>query len=442
MRAEMTKKIFLSLILFILFSGADKSKSPLGYREDAVVVKGKEIPSMLGAEIERFSLFRWSGKNFEPVAFQIDERTQEGNFIFPNGKKKNPELSNGQLDALDELVFMAWDTGASAPEPISFPEKASQGVEIIITDDIQGKKASVYLFSFANSPPRSEIDYVEHFVEEGRNYVRSFSYLFGEPIKQGFFDRLHLVSPDGVVAENMVDRIKGRGFIRSLGGLVKFNAGEQDTPAELVAWIDGPVRVVRRMEGGVNLFGLKIKLAGGSDNIFYQNYFYTPIFFTLPAGASSIMKGSYMIYTIDFNKNFLPSYYFDGVNKEPVVLDGRMDERERNLDMSSDHNWYAVGGEKGNLVVRMIIPVQWKDYATMTAFYVDDESQSDPPESEIGRHQPGFKLSGMFEAPSGKYNYYLYYMVSDKKLTQENVGVWLDILDHPLKITSKALTKK
>jgi len=442
MRKEIGEKLFLALILFVIFSGVDRNKSPLGYREDAVVVKGKEIASMLGTEIGRLSLFRWNGKNFETIPFQIDEKTAEGNFIFSNGKKKNPELADGKLSGQDELVFMAWDSGPSAPQDISFPEKADKGVEIVISDVILGKKASVYLFSFTNSPPRSEIDYVEHFVEEGRNYVRSARYLFGEPIKQGFFDRLHLVNSDGVVAENMVDRIKGRGFIRSLGGLVKFNAGEGDTPAELVAWIDGPVRVVRRMEGGVNLFGLKIKLAGGSDNVFYQNYFYTPIFFNLPAGASSIMKGSYMIYTIDFNKNFLPSYYFDGVNKNQMILDGKMDEKELDLDFSSDHNWYAVAGDKGNLVVRMIIPEQWKDYARMTAFYVDDDSQSDPPESELGRHQPGFKLSGMFEAPSGKYNYYLYYMVSDKKLTQENVGVWLDILDHPLRITSKALARK
>ena len=148
-----------------------------------------------------------------------------------------------------------------------------------------------------------------------------------------------------------------------------------------------------------------------------------------------------MIYTIDFNNKFKGSYYFDGVNKTPTAIDGKMDAPEKTLDLQTQHNWYAVGGDKGNLVERMIVPAQWKNIVTMTAFYVDDDSEADPPESEPGRHQFGFKLGGLFEAPAGKYTYYLYYMVPDKKVTPENVSVWLDILDHPLKVSAQTLTK-
>ncbi len=337
---------------------------------------------------------------------------------------------------------MARDAGEPAPEPISIPQGAEDGLKLVITDPLTKNQAFAYLLVFSSNPPRSTKDYVHHLVEEGRNFVKTDYYWFGEPIGEGFFDRLHLISPSGKLTPNIADRIKGRGHIRSLGGLVKIKAGEYNTPTDMVAWIDGPVRVIRRMLGGVELLGLKIRLSGGANNVFYMDWFYTPIFFSVPRGVSSLLKGSYMLYTIDFNQNFLGSYYFDPVNPDPVVLDGKMTEQEKNLDRETHHNWYAVGGDIGNLVERFIVPDEWKNFVKITTFYVDDSSEEDPPEAEPGRHQVGFKISGMFEVPPGKYEYRLYYMVSEKKLNQSTVQPWLNILDHPLKISVQKLEQK
>jgi len=433
--------IFLTAVLSF-FRFADSARAQLPYREDAVVVKGAQLSSLTGKELGSFSLMRWRGGKLEPIPFQIDEKTKEGAFVYPNGQKKNPQAGNGKLDAQDELVLMAWDAGEFAPASFPWPESAESGAQIIITDPVRNNKAVVYLFSFPSPPPISKGDYAQHLVEEGRNFVKTDHYYFGEPIAKGFFDRFHLVGPDGKIGPNLVDRIKGRGHITTMAGLVNLLRGENDTPADLMAWIDGPVRVVHRMEGGLELpLGIKVKLAGGSDNVFYRNYLYTPIFFSLPAGAASLLKGSYMIYTIDYNNKFKGSYYFDPVNKTPTVIDGKMDAQEKALNLESIHNWYAVGGDQGNLVERMIVPAQWKDYVRITTFYVDDDQEPDPPEDEPGRHQFGFKLGGLFEAPAGKYQYYLYYMVPDQKVTRENVSAWLDLLDHPLKIQSQPLSK-
>ncbi len=412
----------------------------IAYRQDAVVVKGQLVSGLAGKEIGNLGLMRWEKDTFAPVPFQVDEKTPEGAFVYGNGPKKNPQAGNGKLDGQDELVFMAWDTGEFAPDNFKWPENAVSGAQISVTDSARNNKSAVYLFYFSSGAPASKIDYAQHLVEEGRTFVKTDHYWFGEPIAKGFFDRFHFVGVDGKIGPNLVDRIKGRGYISALG--IHLIRGENDTPADLVAWIDGPVRVVHRMEGGLELpLGIKVKLAGGSDNVFYRNYLYTPIFFSLPAGAASLLKGSYMIYTIDFNNNFKGSYYFDPVNKTPTLIEGKMDAQEKGLNLDTVHNWYAVGGDHGNLVERMIIPIQWKDTVKMTGFYVDDDKESNPPESEPGRHQFGFKLSGMFEAPSGKYTYYLYYMVPDKKVTWENVPVWLDVLDHPLKVQCQPLSK-
>jgi hypothetical protein len=435
--------IFFTLaFLAMIMPAVGRSESPLDYRPDGVVVKGKQVTDMLNEKISNLSLMRWNGKSFEPIPFQVDEKTPDGGFIYQYGPKKNPELGNGKLDNQDELVFMAFDAAAPAPESAKSLAGAVKGEEIVIANSQNGDKAAVYLFSFSANPPRSQTDYVQHVVEGGRNWVKTDHYWFGEPQAKGFFDRFHLVQQDGKMGPNTVDRIKGRGHISTLGGMVNMVKGEQDTPADLIAWIDGPVRVVHRMEGGVELLGLKLKLAGGSDNVFYRTYLYTPIFFSLPPGAGALLKGSYMIYTIDFNQSYKGSYYFDVTTKTPTTLDGKMDATEKNLDKKTSHTWYAVGGDKGSMVVRMIVPDQWKGVVTETTYYEDSDTDQDPPESEPGRHQVGFTLGGMFEAPAGKYSYYLYYMVPEKKVTQENIGPWLDVVDHPLKISGKALTAK
>jgi len=427
-------------VLVVAVLTASMAMAQLPARQDGVVVKAEQVPGLEGEKIGQLGLMRWSGKEFQPVPFQIDEKTPEGNFIYPEGSKKNPQLLNGKLEAQDELVFMAWDAGALAPEGTRWPESAVKAAELVLTDPESNARAAVYLFAFSGAVPNSGVDYARHLVEDGRNFVKTGRYWFGEPQAKGFFDRLHLVGPDGKVGANMVDRIKGRGHIRTIGGLINMVKGENDTPADLVGWIDGPVRVVHRMEGGIELpLGIKIKLAGGSDNVFYSNYYYTPIFFSLPTGAASLLKGSYMIYTIDFNQKFKGSYFFDAANKTPVPLDGKTEDAEKKLDLTTHHNWYAVTGDKGNMVVRMIIPEQWKGAVTLTTFYVDNEAEADPPESEPGRLQPGLKIGGMFEAPAGKYTYILYYMVSDKKLNWDGVDPWLDILDHPLKVSAKSL---
>lgn len=429
-------------VIFVLLFYSVPGFAQLDYRPDGVVVKGRQLPDMCGQTISQLGLMRWNGKEFEPVPFQVDEKTADGGFIYTNGPKKNTQLGNSKVDVQDELVFMAFDAARQAPETAKLPAGAVKCEEIFLADTVRGDKAAVYLCAFSASPPRSQADYARHVTEGGRNWVKTDHYWFGEPEAKGFFDRFHLVGQDGKMGPNVVDRIKGRGHISTMGGMINMVKGEGDTPADLTGWIDGPVRVVHRMEGGVELLGLKLKLAGGSDNVFYRTYLYTPIVFSLPTGAGALLKGSYMIYTIDFNQTFKGSYYFDVTTKTPTTLDGRMDAQEKNLDAKTSHTWYAVGGDKGSMVVRMIVPDQWKNVVTETTYYVDDDAGKDLPEGEPGSHQVGFKLGGMFEAPAGKYQYFLYYMVPDKKVGPDNIGPWLDVVDHPLKQSAKVFPGK
>jgi hypothetical protein len=160
------------LALFIFFSvfsalprGLEAAKKTLKRTEDPVIIEGKDLMSLLGSRPDRLSLMAWTYDGFQPVPFQMDERDEKGEYVFTmsvEGGKTTPSNEADQdpkLDANDELVFMVFDAGDRHPE-VSFPDGVDKGVEIEITDPVDGGKAWIYLFAFKNEAPRSGLDYV------------------------------------------------------------------------------------------------------------------------------------------------------------------------------------------------------------------------------------------------------------------------------------------
>lgn len=110
---------------------------------DEVVIKASQLPLFSGFDINRLALFRWSGTNFEPIPFQVDEvadvvqlvppvaHCAEDTFpIPPNAavcERNYAFLDDGTVgggdpgfDDFDELVFLARDTGPQAGD-LSYP---------------------------------------------------------------------------------------------------------------------------------------------------------------------------------------------------------------------------------------------------------------------------------------------------------------------------------
>ena len=100
----------------------DTTARKLDRRMDPVVVRGEWLEPFLGTRLEALRLYRHGDGQYEPIRFQVDERTPEGAWIFPHGKKNNGSEGDGLLDERDVLLFMARDAGARA-----HPETPLQG---------------------------------------------------------------------------------------------------------------------------------------------------------------------------------------------------------------------------------------------------------------------------------------------------------------------------
>ncbi len=119
---------------------------------DAVVVEGKLLPEVLGKPLSNLRLYSYKNKTFEPIRYQIDEMTEDGDWIFPEGPVPNGNLTNGKLDAWDKLTFMVEDMGDKIIKQ-AWPSGYTSGSEIEIADPFTGEKGWCYFLYFESNPP-------------------------------------------------------------------------------------------------------------------------------------------------------------------------------------------------------------------------------------------------------------------------------------------------
>ncbi len=440
----MRKIVLVSFIMMtgiaLLFAGVllagGKAEKTLERSEDPVVIKASDLGNMKGANIEKLSLFAYNDGSFQPVPFQVDERLADGLYIYTEGPDNNADKGNKKMDGHDELVFMARDSGDKAPADASLPCSPSQSMELALSDPAKGGKAWLYFAECGDNAPRSGRDYVSHEFDGSRDWVKSDRYHFSEKRGESYFDWLALKDESGEVEDNLVDRLKGRGTIRAAAGMIKIDTPESDVKGSLKAWIDGPVRVIHLMEGYIKFSVVKLNIGGVSQNLFYPNYFVTPITVNTPVPPDSVLTSFGMRYAIDWNEEFEGTRYYDPVNDQGVTLDGEMSEAEKNMDYETGHEWYALAGEEGNMVVRLVLPDKWRGVVPQKLYYVDDEDAEDPPESEPGQRCAGFVMDDLVHIPAGKHTYHLYYMVPAES-PPASVPDMLNILDKPVKVKSK-----
>ena len=387
---------------------------------------------MEGKKIAELAVFRYKDGKFEAIPFQVDEKGSNGLFIYtagPQGKGGG----DGDYKDKDELVFMAWDTDDQAPD-MNFPCKPKDAAEVAVSDG--SGTGWVYVVECNDKPPRSSVDYVRQESDSDHDWVRTERYAFAEPKGQSYFDRLCLRGSSGKVGPNLIDRLKGRGTMVAAGGMLKLHPIESDAKGSLLAYIDGPVRVIHHMKAYVQFSVVKLNIGGESENLFYPNFFVTPITFGTPVAPSSLLSAISFRYSIDWLKIMNGSKYYDPVNKSGFTLDGNMSPEEKAMNMTASHDWWGLTGPQGNFMMRMVLPAEWRKVVPITAYYADDPTP-DPPEAEPGQRCPGLQID-LIKMTAGTYKFRNYYMVPPGPIPG-SAGTMNAIIDRPLKVTAKEL---
>ena len=231
---------------------------------DPVVVAGQELTPHLGAAVEDLFLFAIQDGVWRPVAFQIDEKGPDGSYFSPD---------DGLLDGNDELVFQPQD-GASQAELVQWLDDCqamvSARIEIRVFDSVTAGERYLYLYRSDTLAPTPAPDWV--FYDSDNDRITGNGYEAGFDSQQMILNSLTFFDGQTTTGD-LLDREKFRiqGTVPIFGS---FSLNEDDPVPTGLFVKSGPIRVIRRVEGEITLFGQTI--AAPLERHYYRNSLGSP----------------------------------------------------------------------------------------------------------------------------------------------------------------------
>ncbi len=405
--------------------------------EDFVVIHGSMLKSNLEQSIERMALLACINGKIQPIPFQIDEISSEGEWILPNyppylkKPKKHIETDEDQglLDENDELVFMIRDSGDRIQDE-SYPEDALSVDEIMLKDPYDDGRSWVYLCSYESTPPRSEKDYVDYIFPKNRVVSDNFEVGFSLEVPISW-DYLSFRG-----GENMVDRFKLRVDINFFG--IKFHFDETDWKSELSLYKDGPVRVIRRVRSSIYLTKRLRTPSAASESIYYDNAIVVPFRVKVPISPAVFGKFMSISTAISLDMQNMHGWRVKtDVDPRWMKIDGKMDRLEKNI-VSADALWYVLVGPQKCMLQRYILD-KGPDGSPQVLpletelIYVDDDATPDPPEFVPGQSpRIGYMGTGLGRLRKGTFYLYDFYHMINYEYVDGMETSYLRIVDQPL----------
>ncbi|MGB9736249.1 MAG: hypothetical protein ACP5JP_08785 [bacterium] len=435
-KSTLIKTFALPLVIITLFFTnnivyADSCKFTRTF--DPVIIEGAKLSPFLGEDINNLRLYSVNkkGKSIEvhPIPFQIDELDEKGDWIFNFDKHGNPlPLKRTSLAPQDQLVFMAKDAGIKT-EIDQHGFKGAKAIEIELTDPLNNTHAYVYLLYFkSDPPPLSPVHYVKY--DPTKDMVTAGLYVMGfsktSPISYDYYAVPKSAGGEGI---NIFDRFKMRLDIDT--SLLNIHRDESQFKSRLVGYIQGPVRVIRRVANSMYIALGFQSPAVLSDSLYYYDFFQFPTVVDIPIDLQKlyIIKKARLITSTDFNHNAIGMYFYNSTNPGGLKITGTMSKAQEGLDRSP-YDWAVVSGPQGAWMNRVVMGKEVP--FTKRLYFVDDKNKLDPPENEPGQiANTGYDFGNLMRAKKGVYTFtsYIYVPVGYKPGDEKP---WLNIIDHPV----------
>jgi hypothetical protein len=424
-------------------SGPPPVERSLGRRYDAVVVNGERLGGMQGEPASELRLFSFLKGRFQAIPFQVDERDAQGEFVLPSGPLASEDEDRGLLDYNDELVFLAADAGDRAPEGCTPMEGVARWTEIQLRDPLAlDQEAWVYLCRFSGTPPPvSSRDYIRYLPQAEQ--ILSEHYQLGYRKGMSLYTDLHYPDGRGGYGPDLMDRIKVRIQVKFLFNIIRKKVTEDDFRAEVVAWKDGPVRVLRNVQNYVRVLFNLSSASVFSVSEYYPWYMFTPLRLTIPFDLKWV-----------FNKFGISDWYWYFYGDIPGLKGGTMytNRNPEGIPISTEHDmkWYeerfdtryliwgyATKENVGTWFCSLVVPDA--TYQFIRCYLHIDETRNEPPEDVPGEVSGGALMNfrdvdrGLWEfmAP-GTYGIGLETFFAPGGLRPADVPEWRNIRGFPV----------
>lgn len=410
---------------------------------DVIIVKGQFLRNYSGVPIPQLALFAYKNNSLDPIPFQIDERDPKGRLVMMGGKTAGKDIDNGKLDANDEMVFCAMDTGDRLPDA----ERADK-IEIEITDPKHpSQHAWVYLHNIkSGKAPRSSVDYINYDPKTER--IMSKNYILGYSKGYMFYSDVIYPASVGGNGKDFFDKVKFR--IKVQFAKSEFLRNEDSVRAEVQGWIDGPVRVVQTTINYLKIFDMLPPVSFNSISEYYPYNHTSPIIVKFPFDLTAIQKTlgikTIIADVIGDMPGLVGGNAYTNLYPQGFVYTGHSTPEDLKKIPKMGLVWgYATKKGVGTWFPRLIFPDVMFQF---NSFYItDNESVSNPPDNVPGEIGAGLELNlaNYPPAPQGisqmmKDSFMLKFETyfAPPGLTPDGAREWLDIQDYPLLVDIRA----
>ncbi|MBN2036821.1 MAG: hypothetical protein JW768_08780 [Chitinispirillaceae bacterium] len=231
-----------------------------GVQGEPIVINGSLIPELVGTPLCDVRVINSMGM---PIPFQIDEITQDGEYVCPEGEKPNTDKADGTLHKQDEIVFL-WkdahaqdtlsgyadsDSGATAPVRVTVTKQNEKRYVWICNDRTKPLSANAYITYDHERQLLGTPYYFAQFARDRFHFIRAGIMDFEKKSFFGLTNELRVVI-----------------MLKALWGLLPITYTEESIVCRVKRYKQGPIRLIRRGDFHLKV-GLGIK---GSRAVVYQ----------------------------------------------------------------------------------------------------------------------------------------------------------------------------
>ena len=436
--------LLLAVALLLVAAEDPYPKRTLARKADPVEIPGKELPALLGSGLEEIRLVALQHGEWIPIPVQIDERKEvlagSGehliDYVFPYGPLSEKD-GDPTFDSNDLAVFLAKDLGDRG-QPADLPLKGNALEEIEITDPTDGSRGWAYMFRGGPEAEASGKDYVKYSDSERSVEATGYRVEFSRESPL-FFQSIYIGGAMDACQRNMQDilgplqlGIQGAVFFHSL----HFEKTGSDFRSRVQAWIDGPIRVIRRTENKVYLIWGLYSPSKIQDTTYYPDHFFTPIHLVSPMELGRLITYGEIRASAGLEPPAAGTLFFSTQNQDGCIMDGVFSEQERRI-WTAGQDWYSTSGICGTLFNRLILKRQLP--IEVALYYRDDLLSPDPPEGGIHRiGDAGYRLTDLVALDKGDYDLVFHTFIS-VPYHRGDENAFLDVVDRPLEWRSRVL---
>jgi hypothetical protein len=337
--------------VFIFTPNSNVSALSIDQRVEPAIVLGSDLGDFISISVDELWVYAYVGGMWEQIPFQLDERNDTTDSYFV-------DAVNGILDSNDEIVFMPFDAGDSAPATSWVQDTEPKRYEVIVTDPIDASMKYAYIYCSSIITQTFTEDYVDFnptsYVITAADYTIGF-----DDVKIGIMDEIRVNTSIGGNNANLLDRMKYRLQVTIV---IPFLFNEEDLDYTMVGYKDGPVRFVQQIGTGDIVI----------INHAYKSYAIANLEMNIDTSPDWVRV------SLDFLSTAGTMTYYDS-NANVLTIDGFPETPPS----TTPPTWVEITGPSGTLVIpRDLTQIG----GNPSLYYTDDLTSNDSPESETGEY--------------------------------------------------------